>query len=90
MNSSQLFERIRKKRSFLCVGLDPEMDKIPEFLHKEKDPIFEFNRRIIDATYKFAVAYKPNVAFYESYGARAGQLWERLPSILKTRGRAFL
>jgi orotidine-5'-phosphate decarboxylase len=80
MNHSQLFERIRKKRSFLCVGLDPEIDKIPAFLLKEKDPVFEFNRRIIDATNKYAVAYKPNVAFYE-YRRASG--WDTLEKTVK-------
>jgi orotidine-5'-phosphate decarboxylase len=69
MNQAELFRCIRKKRSFLCVGLDSEPDKIPPFLLKGKDPVFEFNRRIIDATHKFTVAYKPNVAFYECNGA---------------------
>jgi orotidine-5'-phosphate decarboxylase len=68
MNSSALFDNIIRKQSFLCVGLDTEIEKIPSFLLKEKDPVFEFNKRIIDATYKFAVAYKPNIAFYECYG----------------------
>lgn len=69
MNQAELFRYIRKKRSFLCVGLDSEPDKIPPFLLKGKDPVFEFNRRIIDATHKYTVAYKPNVAFYECNGA---------------------
>lgn len=69
MVQAQLFRNIKKKRSFLCVGLDSEPDKIPSFLMKEKDPVFEFNRRIIDATQKYAVAYKPNVAFYECNGS---------------------
>jgi orotidine-5'-phosphate decarboxylase len=69
MNSAEIFDHIIKKRSFLCVGLDTEIEKIPSFLLQEKDPVFEFNKRIIDATYSFAVAYKPNVAFYECYGA---------------------
>jgi orotidine-5'-phosphate decarboxylase len=69
MNQAELFGCIRKKRSFLCVGLDSEPDKIPPFLLKGKDPVFEFNKRIIDATHKFTVAYKPNVAFYECNGA---------------------
>jgi len=68
MNQLQLFENIRQKRSFLCVGLDPEKEKIPAFLLKGKDPILEFNKKIIDATHKYAIAYKPNVAFYESSG----------------------
>ena len=68
MNSKELFERIRNKRSFLCVGLDSEFGKIPEFLKKEQNPVFEFNKRIIDATAPYTVAYKPNLAFYEAYG----------------------
>jgi len=59
MNHLQLFNNIVKKRSFLCVGLDTEIDKIPSFLLKTKDPVFEFNKCIIDATNKYAVAYKP-------------------------------
>jgi orotidine-5'-phosphate decarboxylase len=70
MNHSQLFENIKRKRSFLCVGLDPELDKLPPFLLKEKNPIFEFNKRIINATHSYAIAYKPNVAFYESSGSK--------------------
>lgn len=69
MNHQALFENIVRKRSFLCVGLDSEMEKIPTFLLKEKDPVFEFNKRIIDSTYRYTVAYKPNAAFYECYGA---------------------
>ncbi|MGA1978470.1 MAG: orotidine-5'-phosphate decarboxylase [Bacteroidales bacterium] len=68
MNHLQLFKNIVKKRSFLCVGLDSEKEKIPSFLLNKKDPVFEFNKRIIDATSRFTVAYKPNVAFYESNG----------------------
>jgi len=70
MDHSQLFASRARKRSFLCVGLDSELDKIPNYLHDTADPIFEFNKRIIDATNKYAVAYKPNVAFYECYGAK--------------------
>jgi orotidine-5'-phosphate decarboxylase len=70
MNHAGLFESIVKKHSFLCVGLDPEIEKIPAFLLKEKDPLFEFNKRIIDATHKYSVAYKPNVAFYECHGSK--------------------
>jgi len=69
MNHSELFENIVKKRSFLCVGLDSEIEKIPSFLLKEKDPVFEFNKMIVDATHKYAVAYKPNIAFYECNGS---------------------
>jgi orotidine-5'-phosphate decarboxylase len=69
MNSTRLFENIQRKKSFLCVGLDPEKEKLPAFLLDEKDPVFEFNRRIVDATSRYAVAYKPNIAFYECHGA---------------------
>jgi orotidine-5'-phosphate decarboxylase len=75
-----LFENIKQKKSFLCVGLDSEKEKIPSFILKEKDPVFEFNKRIIDATYKYAIAYKPNVAFYESSGS-AG--WTTLETTVK-------
>jgi orotidine-5'-phosphate decarboxylase len=77
MDHLKLFDNIVKKRSFLCVGLDTEMEKIPSFLLKEQDPIFEFNKRIIDATHKYSVAFKPNVAFYECYGAKG---WDSLES----------
>jgi orotidine-5'-phosphate decarboxylase len=68
MNRQQLISIIRSKKSFLCVGLDSDFDKIPEHLKNSDDPVFEFNRRIIDATMQYAVAYKPNLAFYESLG----------------------
>jgi orotidine-5'-phosphate decarboxylase len=80
MNHAGLFENISRKRSFLCVGLDPEVEKIPSFLLKEKDPIFEFNKRIIDATIKYSVAYKPNVAFYECYGSKG---WKSLEATVQ-------
>jgi orotidine-5'-phosphate decarboxylase len=70
MDHNRLFESIVRKRSFLCVGLDSEIEKIPSFLLKEEDPVFEFNKRIIEATHEYAVAYKPNVAFYECYGSK--------------------
>lgn len=68
MDHHQIFGNILKKRSFLCVGLDPEPEKIPSFLRKVKNPLYEFNKRIIDSTQEYAIAYKPNVAFYESLG----------------------
>lgn len=68
MNRKELIEQIRKKGSFLCVGLDTDIKKIPEHLLSCEDPIFEFNKAIIDATADYCVAYKPNVAFYESLG----------------------
>ncbi|HNR41756.1 MAG TPA: orotidine-5'-phosphate decarboxylase [Bacteroidales bacterium] len=70
MDHNGLFRNIVAKKSFLCVGLDPEIEKIPEFLHRYDDPVFEFNRRIIDATAGYAVAFKPNLAFYETLGYR--------------------
>ena len=69
MNSAQLFEEIKKKRSFLCIGLDTDIQKIPKHLLDTTDPIFAFNKEIIDRTHDLAVAYKPNLAFYESLGA---------------------
>lgn len=75
MNRQELIKQIKLKESYLCVGLDTDMSKIPSHLLKEKDPIFEFNKYIIDATIDVAVAYKPNLAFYECYGT-AG--WESL------------
>jgi orotidine-5'-phosphate decarboxylase len=85
MNSTVLFDNIRRKRSFLCVGLDTEVSKIPSFLLQEKDPVFEFNRRIIDATHSFTVAYKPNVAFYECYGAKGWTSLEATVTYIKDK-----
>jgi orotidine-5'-phosphate decarboxylase len=75
MNTIQLFEHIQLKRSFLCVGLDTDIKKIPEYLLETSDPVFSFNKEIIDATAEFTVAYKPNLAFYESHGSKG---WESL------------
>jgi orotidine-5'-phosphate decarboxylase len=69
MNAAQLFEQIKAKRSFLCIGLDTDIQKIPRHLLDTSDPIFAFNKEIIDHTHDLAVAYKPNLAFYESLGA---------------------
>ncbi|HTH55052.1 MAG TPA: orotidine-5'-phosphate decarboxylase [Cyclobacteriaceae bacterium] len=80
MNRSQLFEQIKKKKSYLCVGLDTDLEKIPKHLLKADDPIFEFNKQIIDATKEFCVAYKPNTAFYEAIGAKG---WESLKKTLE-------
>ena len=73
MTTSKLVEQIKKKKSFLCIGLDVDLDKIPKYLLKFEDPIFEFNKQIIDATHHLAVAYKPNIAFYEAYGIKGWQ-----------------
>ncbi|HPY68259.1 MAG TPA: orotidine 5'-phosphate decarboxylase, partial [Bacteroidales bacterium] len=70
MNHLQLFERIVKKRSFLCIGLDSEFKKIPAILKNAVDPVLEFNKRIVDATNQYAVAYKPNLRFNKSKGAK--------------------
>jgi len=77
MNNQQLFENIRKKGSFLCVGLDTDIKKIPSFLLDTTDPIFAFNKEIIDATAKYTVAYKPNLAFYESEGLEGWRSLEK-------------
>ncbi|RTZ06831.1 orotidine-5'-phosphate decarboxylase [Flavobacterium sp. GSP6] len=70
MTTQQLIDQIRSKKSFLAVGLDVDLTKIPQHLLELEDPIFEFNKAIIDATHDLAVAYKPNVAFYEAYGLK--------------------
>ncbi|MDT0644461.1 orotidine-5'-phosphate decarboxylase [Zunongwangia sp. F363] len=68
MSTEELIKQIHKKKSFLCIGLDVDLEKIPTYLLSEEDPIFTFNKAIIDATHQFAVAYKPNTAFYEACG----------------------
>lgn len=78
MTRRQLIQQIKVKRSFLCVGLDTDINKIPRFLLDFEDPIFEFNKRIIDVTKDICIAYKPNIAFYESRGVKG---WE---SLIKT------
>ncbi len=75
MNRKELFGIIKKKKSFLCIGLDTDIDKIPQHLLEFEDPIFEFNKQIIDSTHDLTVAYKPNIAFYESLGSKG---WESL------------
>lgn len=77
MTTAQLIQQIKQKRSFLCVGLDVDLDKIPKHLLATDDPIFEFNKAIIDATHDLAVAYKPNIAFYEAYGLKGWQSLEK-------------
>jgi orotidine-5'-phosphate decarboxylase len=83
ISRQQLIDQIKQKKSFLCVGLDTDIDKIPEFLKSYPDPIFEFNKRIIDATQDLCVSYKPNAAFYEAYGVKGLQsliaTWQYLP-----------
>ncbi|NQY66368.1 MAG: orotidine-5'-phosphate decarboxylase [Flavobacteriales bacterium] len=77
LDRDTLFQRIKEKKSFLCIGLDSDYDKIPAHLHKYEDPIYEFNKSIIDATKDFCVAYKPNLAFYESTGAAGWKSLEK-------------
>ena len=73
MTTQQLIEQIKQKKSFLCIGLDVDLTKIPQHLLSLEDPIFEFNKAIIDATHDLCVAYKPNTAFYEAYGIKGWQ-----------------
>lgn len=84
MNRQQIIEQIRKKGTFLCVGLDTDIKKIPEHLLTEEDPMFAFNKAIIDATAPYCVAYKPNTAFYESRGTEGWHTLERTVSYLRT------
>ena len=77
MTTQQLTEEIKKKKSFLCIGLDVDLNKIPTHLLEEEDPIFAFNKAIIDATHHLCVAYKPNTAFYEAYGLKGWQALEK-------------
>ena len=79
MNLSQLLQQIQIKRSYLCVGLDTDLEKIPKHLLSLEDPVFEFNKQIIDATHAYCVAYKPNIAFYEALGPKG---WESLQKTL--------
>lgn len=86
MTREELFENIKKKQSFLCVGLDTDVNKIPEFMFDkyEGDYIFEFNKQIIDATAKYCVAYKPNLAFYESLGLQGWDVLERTVDYIRS------
>ena len=77
MNRQELISQIQQKKSFLCIGLDVDLAKIPTHLLTKEDPIFEFNKQIIDATHHLAVAYKPNTAFYEAYGIKGWQALEK-------------
>jgi len=83
MNRTQLFENIRRKQSFLCVGLDTDIKKIPAHLLNSEDPIFAFNKAIIDATAQYCIAYKPNLAFYESMGVKGWISFEKTIKYLK-------
>lgn len=85
MTTQQLTEQIKKKKSFLCIGLDVDLTKIPQHLLKEDDPIFTFNKAIIDATHHLCVAYKPNTAFYEAYGIKGWKALEKTINYLNTK-----
>ena len=84
MNRQELITQIFQKKSFLCVGLDTDVEKIPAHLQASDDPIFEFNKAIIDATAPFCVAYKPNLAFYECFGVKGWQAYEKTVDYLRT------
>ena len=83
MNRKELIQQIKEKQSFLCVGLDTDLKKIPQHLLAEEDPIFAFNKAIIDATAPFCVSYKPNLAFYEAFGAKGLVAFEKTIKYLK-------
>lgn len=85
MTRYQLIEQIKEKRSFLCIGLDSDITKIPDFLLKLDDPVFEFNRQIIDATHDLCIAYKPNTAFYECNGADGWISLEKTINYIKNK-----
>ena len=84
MTRQKLIEQIKKKQSFLCVGLDVDLEKIPAHLLEYDDPIFQFNKEIIDATHSVAVAYKPNIAFYEAYGLKGWSSLQKTIDYLNT------
>ncbi len=84
MTTENLIEQIHKKKSFLCVGLDTDLEKIPPHLLEEEDPVFTFNKAIIDATNHLCVAYKPNIAFYEAYGIKGWKSLEKTIRYLNT------
>ncbi|MEW4924555.1 orotidine-5'-phosphate decarboxylase [Algibacter sp. 2305UL17-15] len=85
MTTNQLISEIKKKQSFLCIGLDVDLNKIPKHLLKEDDPIFAFNKAIIDATHHLCVAYKPNTAFYEAYGIKGWKSLEKTINYLNEK-----
>lgn len=89
MTRQELYHNIKRKKSFLCIGLDTDLKKIPRHLHKFSDPIFEFNKQIIDATHDISVAYKPNVAFYESIGSAGWESLEKTMDYLKNFKNIF-
>ncbi|HEY1040498.1 MAG TPA: orotidine-5'-phosphate decarboxylase [Bacteroidia bacterium] len=84
MNRSELINQVKTKKSFLCVGLDPDITKLPKHLLQAEDPIFEFNKAIIDATHKYCVSYKPNMAFYEAHGLEGWKSLDKTIQYLNT------
>lgn len=86
MTTQELIDNIHIKESFLCIGLDTDLDKIPKHVLKEEDPIFAFNKSIIDATHHLCVAYKPNIAFYEAYGVKG---WLALEKTINYLNEAY-
>ena len=87
MTTQQLYEQIQQKKSFLCVGLDVDLNKIPQHLLATEDPIFEFNKAIIDATHDLCVSYKPNTAFYEAFGIKGWQSLEKTINYTNSRNQ---
>jgi len=85
MTKQDLIENIRKKNSFLCVGLDTDLNKIPGYLLEEEDPVYAFNKSIIDATAPYCVAFKPNAAFYESKGVKGLMSLEKTVEYIRTK-----
>jgi len=83
MRQEFLFEQIKAKKSFLCVGLDIDLEKIPPHLKAQEDPLFSFAKEIIDATHAYAVAYKPNLAFFETYGLKGWHAFDKIAKYLK-------
>ena len=85
MTNEFLFQKIKEKKSFLCVGLDVDLEKIPKHLLEEEDPIFSFSKAIIDSTHTYAVAYKPNLAFFEAYGVKGWKSFKKVSDYLNDR-----
>ena len=85
MKRQKLFDAIKSKRSFLCVGLDTDIDKLPRHLLELENPVFEFNKQIIDATAPYCMAYKPNLAFYESIGTHGWEALEMTAAYIKSK-----
>ena len=90
MTYNELFEQVKKKKSFLCVGLDSDIKKIPQHLMDAEDPVFEFNKAIVDATADVAIAYKPNIAFYESRGVEGWITLEKTVKYINPSTRRYL